>query len=344
LADEVRLLGAFLLALILALLATPIAIGVARRTGFMDKPMGYKAHGRATPYLGGLAVISSVIATSLLLAPEIDETLLWIAGGGACISAVGTLDDKVALHPWLRLVIVGAAATALFVGDHGWELFGSVPLDLALTILWMAAVVNAFNLMDNMDGATATVTAVAGAAIGIAAAIEDVLVVAVAALAVSGACLGFLRYNLAAPARIFLGDGGSMAIGFIVGASLMALSGRGGVESTVFFLAAVPLVGLPALDTALVMISRRRRGIPLWTGGRDHVTHRLFGRLRSSRSVALVLACGQAALCGLGLALMHASEAVAVAAAAGYAVLAVLAIVRLESPPFGVDAQPPQSA
>ena len=129
----------------------------------------------------------------------------------------------------------------------------------------------------------------------------------------AGACVGFLPYNLASPARIFLGDGGSLPIGFVVAASIMALP-IGDELGLEHLLAAVLLAGLPVLDTTLVSVSRRRAGISLLTGGRDHLTHRLAVRLGSARTVALALGAAQACLGAVAIGVVqlgHGSVAVA---------------------------------
>ena len=135
------------------------------------------------------------------------------------------------------------------------------------------------------------------------------------AFALCGACLGFLRFNLASPARIFLGDGGSMPIGFAVAATIMSLPDTGHL-SWVLIPVAVVLVGLPALDTSLVIVSRVRREAGVFTGGRDHLTHRLQSKLGSAQRVAIALAVGQALLTGAGAALIEADRSVALVGAA----------------------------
>ena len=143
-----------------------------------------------------------------------------------------------------------------------------------LTALWVTGVVNAFNLMDNLDGAAASVAAVSALCLGVLGLIGDDLALAVIAFALSGALAGFLRYNLARPARIFLGDGGSMAIGFILAGGLMAAP-MGKLSGFSSLIAAAVAVGLPAFDTLLVVLSRLRRGAPVFSGATDHTTHRL---------------------------------------------------------------------
>jgi len=140
-----------------------------------------------------------------------------------------------------------------------------------------------------------------------------------------------LRFNLAAPARIFLGDGGSMPIGFVVAALIMAMPGTTHLGWG-FVPVAVVLVGLPALDTTLVVVSRLRRGAGVFTGGRDHLTHRLRPKLGSARSVAVVLGASQVALVTAGAILVDMGPSLAALGATCVIAIGVAVVARLESP------------
>jgi UDP-GlcNAc:undecaprenyl-phosphate GlcNAc-1-phosphate transferase len=318
---------AFLLAAAASLLLTPAAIALARRTGFYDRPVGYKGHARPTPYLGGTAVVAALLLSAALFGRE--ARAFWpIAAGALVLWALGTVDDRYALGPLTRLAIEMAAGAALFAAGVGWSVFSSEALNLAFTVVFVAGVVNAYNLMDNMDGAAGTVALISGIALGILATVNGNPALGAIALALAGACAGFLPFNLAAPARIFLGDGGSVPIGFTVAATIMAMPDGWQVGWALIPLAVV-LVGLPALDTALVIVSRRRRGAGLFIGGRDHLTHRLCGRLGTPRRVALALAGGQALLLAAGAGLFELGWPIAMTGSltlilAGVAVVAVL--------------------
>ncbi len=273
-----------------------MAIRVAERLEFHDRPVGYKGHARPTPYLGGTALIAGFLLGAMVLGGGFSR-LAPIAGGALFLWMVGTLDDRRTVTPQLRVVAAIGAATLLFAGGLGWSIFDQPSADYVLTVLWVVGLVNAFNLMDNMDGASSTIASFSalGAAV-LAISLGDPVLGALA-LGLVGACLGFLPYNLARPsARIFLGDGGSMPMGFVVAATIMALP-LGGEAGWHRLLAAVLLAGLPILDTSLVMVSRHRAKISLLQGGTDHITHRLRRRLPSARAVALVLAGAQALLC-----------------------------------------------
>jgi len=256
---------------------------------------------------------------------------LVIALGAVGLSAVGTVDDRVGVGPLLRVVAELAAAVALWNADLGWSVFHSAAANLVLTLLWVVGLVNAFNLMDNIDGATGIMGMVcAGGGAGVALLDHNVLLAAFA-LALSGACAGFLPYNLSGPSRVFLGDGGSMPIGFVAAAAIMAAPAHVGISATAVLVAA-PLVGLPILDTTLVTVSRLRRGVPVMTGGRDHITHRLLRSLGSARTTALVLGLAQAVLCGLGLVLFGATHTTIMLAAMVYVSVGAAVILALDLP------------
>jgi UDP-GlcNAc:undecaprenyl-phosphate/decaprenyl-phosphate GlcNAc-1-phosphate transferase len=327
--DEIRVAGAFVVSLLITLAATPWTWRLAIRKGFLDHPVGYKAHRSSTPCLGGAAVMAGILA-ALLLFGVADDFKLLIAST-LILFAVGTLDDRVGLGVTPRLLPQVLTAVALWAVDLGWTVGGDVP-NLLLTIVWVVGITNAFNLMDNLDGAAATVAGVSTAGAGALALIQGDAGLAVVAFAVSGACAGFLPYNLARPAKIFLGDGGSMPLGLFVACTIMAVPD--GTLDWTLLLASAPLAGLAILDTALVVISRYRRGATILSGARDHLTHRLLSGLGSERRVALVLAVSQAALCGLALGLHELDPEGVIAAAAVYLALGAAVIALLETAAF----------
>jgi UDP-GlcNAc:undecaprenyl-phosphate GlcNAc-1-phosphate transferase len=325
-----RLELAFLFAAAAALLLTPAAIFIARRTGFLDRPVGYKGHLRPTPYLGGAAVVAAFLLSAGLFG-RAAASCSPIIIGALVLWVLGTVDDRVGIGPLPRLVIEVGAACALFAAGVGWSVFPSEALNLALTVVFVAGVVNAYNLMDNMDGATGTVALVSAAILGMLAAAHGNIALGAIALALAGACAGFLPFNLASPSRIFLGDGGSVPIGFAIAATIMALPGSVRLGWALIPLAVV-LVGLPALDTALVIVSRKRRGVGICTGGRDHLTHRLRARLGSPRRVAMALATGQAFLCGAGAVLYEFRDSIAMVGSLTLILVGILVVAVLESP------------
>lgn len=333
---ELRLLTAFLLAFVAVLVITPLAIRLANRFQLWDRPHGYKAHKTPTPYLGGAAVVLGFLAGALALGSELGQFAPVLAGM-IVLGAVGVVDDWRSVPPAPRLVAEALAAVALWATGLGWSVAGSEPVNLALTIAWVIGLVNAFNLMDNIDGAASTVAAISAGGVAALALIAGEPEAAVLAVALVGACTAFLRYNLAGPASIFLGDGGSMPIGFLVAATLMATPAAGGLGWSAL-VPAVFIAGLPIIDTALVIVSRRRRGAAICKGGRDHMTHRLLRGRTSPRQVAAMLAVGQTLLCAVGLVAFQAGAGTTIAATVFFGAAALSAVVFLENPVWNVAA------
>jgi UDP-GlcNAc:undecaprenyl-phosphate/decaprenyl-phosphate GlcNAc-1-phosphate transferase len=327
--DELQLILAFGAAAGLVQISVPLAIRLALATGFLDHPVAYKKHDRATPYLGGLGVMAAALPVALVVGGGSDVSVIVACAAGLCL--VGIVDDRVHLGPLVRVFAEFAAAFALWQADLGWLLFNESALNLALTTLWVVGLVNAVNLMDNLDGAAGTVGAVSAAGVGLLAATQGETAIAAMMFALAGACAGFLRFNLARPSRVFLGDGGSMPLGFVLAAGVTAIPATDGFGTAAVF-AVVPLVGLAVLDTSLVVFSRLRRGVGVFTGGRDHLTHRLLDLVGTPQNVALALAGAQAALCALGFILFDSTIVTVFSAAAAYVLLGAATIAALEWP------------
>jgi UDP-GlcNAc:undecaprenyl-phosphate GlcNAc-1-phosphate transferase len=334
--DELQLILAFGAAAGLAQISVPLAIRLAVATGFLDHPVGYKKHGRATPYLGGLGVMAAALPVALVIGGGSDVRVIVACAAGLCV--VGIVDDRVHLGPLVRVLAEFTAAFALWQADLGWLLFNEGIINLALTTLWVVGIVNAFNLMDNLDGAAGTVGSVSATGVGVLAATQGEIAIAALTFALAGACAGFLRFNLARPSRVFLGDGGSMPLGFLLAASVTAIPATEGFGTAAVF-AVVPLVGLVVLDTTLVVVSRVRRGSGVFTGGRDHLTHRLLTLLGSPQIVALTLAGAQATLCLLGFLLFDSTIVTVFSAATAYVLLGAVTIAALEWPYVRAEAR-----
>lgn len=327
---ETRLVTGLLLASVVVYIATPVAIRLAGRWDFYDKPIGYKGHARPTPYLGGAAVTAGFLVALVVLTTDWDRTLP-VAAGVVALWAIGTTDDRRTLPWWLRVAAELVLAAMLWALDLGWDLGAGPVLDLATTLIWVVAVVNALNLFDNMDGQASTMGAVIAAAVAVLGLADSQMWLAVAGGALAGACLGFLPHNLSSPAKIFLGDGGSMPIGFALAALVMIGAGDATAEWQALAVGLM-LVGVPAIDTALVMISRRRRGISILTGGRDHLTHRTRERVRTARAVAMALGGGQAVLATLALVSYRGGSGLLLCAVFAYVVAAGSLIALLDAP------------
>lgn len=320
----------FLVALTLALAMTPAAGRLALRTGMVDHPSGRKLHQRPVPLLGGLAIYLALVGAVALFSDR--AYLAQLAGifiGATLVSFFGLWDDRSGLPPLVKLAAQLAATAILLIFGIQVQLFEWPALNYALTVLWVVGITNALNLLDNMDGLSAGVATVASAFFLVQAALSGQYLVGALAAALTGACLGFLVYNFN-PARIFMGDSGSLFLGFLL--AVVGLKLRFDNVTTVTWMVPVIVLGIPIFDTTLVTFSRLRRGLnPLTTPGKDHLSHRLVKLGLTHREAVLTIYVVGVALGLIATLLTRASPLEA------YAVLAVLlaaglfALVKLEA-------------
>jgi UDP-GlcNAc:undecaprenyl-phosphate/decaprenyl-phosphate GlcNAc-1-phosphate transferase len=294
LSAALQLSAAFALALVVTALAVPVAISLARRWGLLDHPKDWKRHAQPTPYLGGAAVLCG-FSIAVVVFAEGFGGLAWLLVCCAGLCVLGTADDRWGLTASARLLATAVAAVVLWDVGLGWSVFSSDTANLMLTFVWVIVIVNAINLLDLLDGAAAsTVAACAAACAAVAEVFSDTLV-AVLALALCGACLGFLRHNLRSPSAIFLGDGGSMPLGLLTAVSIELLPWEKASALAAISGGAL-LCGLPIFDMAFRIFSRLRRGDTLLTAGPDSIANWLRARMPSARWVALALGLGQTLL------------------------------------------------
>lgn len=310
----------FAVALLLTLALTPLAGALAVLWHVVDRPSGRKIHSRPTPLLGGLATFGAMAGAVLLhLGPSREAAS--VLGGGLLFLLIGLVDDvrglgtsKLVMELAVAWLVVKTTGVVLHVA---WP-----PAATALTILWIAGMANALNCLDCMDGTAATVVLAAGSAfLGIALLTQQPLE-AVMAAAMIGAALGFLRYNVH-PAQIFLGDAGSLSLGYWVAMVGVMLSP--GALSIPAMFTPVVILSIPIYDMILVHVTRFRRGQRslrrlLTSTGKDHLPHRLMGRGLQPRSVMLAILLASLATGTAGFAL-------AVAASLPSALLIGLAVV-----------------
>ncbi len=321
-------------ALILAVGTTPIARRAALRLGIIDTPSDRKIHVNPIPLLGGVAIYAACIAALLIFGNRYRlNELVGILVGASLVSFLGVWDDRRSLSPLLKLAGQFLAAsilvlTGVYVGTFPW-----IWLNIAITLVWVVVITNSLNLLDNMDGLSGGVGAAAAIYFLLLATVNDQYLVGALSAALIGACLGFLVYNFN-PASIFMGDAGSMFLGFMLAAVGIKLRFPEGVQ-IVTWMVPVLILGLPLFDTALVIVSRLRRGLnPLTTPGKDHVSHRLvaLGYTRREAVLTCYLICA-----GLGVVALFITQASVIE---GYIVGGVVAVVgvwslwRLERVPF----------
>jgi UDP-GlcNAc:undecaprenyl-phosphate GlcNAc-1-phosphate transferase len=259
---------------VLAFLATPLTRWLAARLGMVDQPGLRKAHRAPTPLLGGLALYAGVTLAFVVFgqADWVTEGV-GILGGATLLFITGLWDDRYGMPAGLKLAACAVAAVFLSAFGVRVQLFNVWWLDGLITVLWVVGITNAANLMDNMDGLAAGLTAVAAVFFFVLAALEGQGLVASLAAALLGSALGFLFYNLA-PAVSFMGDAGSLTIGFLLaalGIKIRFLQFPLGAT----WMAPIVVLGVFIFDTTLVTVSRLRRGRSPFQGGSDHTSHRL---------------------------------------------------------------------
>lgn len=284
-----QLLLIFLTALTFSVLATPLARRIALYAGVVDAPATRKIHSAPVPLLGGAAIYGAFVLALILFGHLFFvQELIGIVLGATLISLFGLADDRWGLHAYLKLGGQLLAGAILIIGGAQVQLFAQPWLNWLVTLLWVVGITNALNLLDNMDGLSGGVTTVAAAFFLLLAAIghpPQVLVGAMAA-ALIGACIGFLRYNLN-PATIFMGDTGSLFLGFLLAALGIKLRFPSNVP-WITWLVPVCVLALPIFDTTLVTVSRLRRGLnPLTAAGKDHLSHRLVALGMTRREAVL---------------------------------------------------------
>jgi UDP-GlcNAc:undecaprenyl-phosphate GlcNAc-1-phosphate transferase len=275
---------------------------LARRRGLVAAPRADRWHRKSTALFGGVGIFAAFIAVALLRGGEDfsgDHLLLACCGG---MFLVGLVDDFVQLRPYTKLVaqiLFGAAFTFFGVRLHWLD---SAVLDQALTIFWLVGIANAVNLLDNLDGLAAGVSAIAAAYLVYFCHASGQHAAAAMAAALCGAVVGFLIFNVN-PASIFMGDCGSLFLGFFLGGLTLVANQTVGLRRDVFVVLSVPvlLLLIPIIDTTLVTVLRKFHGRKVSLGGRDHTSHRLVALGLSERKAAVVLWTLAAASGGLAV-------------------------------------------
>ena len=317
---------------LLALVLTPATIRFAKRHDLLDRPSARKAHGSPVALLGGVAVYLSIVLGVALLLPFLpglrgialgSGSLSGLALGCGLMLALGVWDDVYDMSARWKLAGQVAIASLSFalgfqVGavelPFGFDLSSAAPVSFVVTVLWIVGVANAFNLIDGMDGLASGVALITVLTVFLLANQEGATVPVVAALALSGALAGFLRFNLP-PARIFLGDAGALSIGYLT--AVLSLASYQKSPAAVALIVPLLVLGLPALDTILAVVrrglshfsSRGAQGLSVReligavaTADRGHLHHLLLrnGLPVGSALVVLYTVCLALAAIGFG--------------------------------------------
>lgn len=277
---------------LLALLLTPLVIRGAYKLGWLAYPRSDRWHTRVVALMGGVGIVGSMLLVSLaggvLHTGPVGFPLLV---GMVVLAVLGGVDDRGGVNPLPKLVIELAAAAGIIAA--GVRFAPSLPeyLSIPLTVVWIIGVTNAMNLLDNMDGLAAGAGVVIGGTVGALAVVTGDNVTSLLAFSLTGACLGYLPFNYRR-ARVFMGDTGSLPLGFVV-ATLALIAGQRAADATSSatwgIMLPLLLCALPLVDTTLVTISRVRTGRAISQGGRDHASHRLVYTGLSDTAAVLTL-------------------------------------------------------
>ena len=282
---------------------TPVALKIATRNEILDRPGDYKVQRSPIPYLGGAAIVAAftiAIVAATLARPPVSGIfeLLTIMGLALVLAAIGLVDDLRGLNPTVRLVLESVAGLVLFSSGVRVEIFDVSALNMILTILWVVGITNAFNLLDNMDGLSAGIAGISSFFFFIIAALNGQFLVAGLSAALTGCAIGFLKHNFH-PAKIYMGDAGSLYLGFLLAVLGIKLRFEAPVQIT--FMVPILVLGIAIFDTILVTTTRLLNRKNPWSGGRDHTSHRIvFVGISVPVSVALIYAA-QVALGWLAL-------------------------------------------
>ena len=323
---------------VLALALTPVVQIVARRYGMIARPKTDRWHKKPTAMFGGVAIwLSVVVSYVVFIRPATNQT--WahfpgsfvdvVIGASTFLFLVGLADDFLHTKPYQKLIgqVMGSAFVVYYGLTLPWTSYSA--LNVALTIFWLIGITNAVNLLDNMDGLASGIAIIASGFLALSFLSTGHVMEALLLVTFAGSLLGFLVYN-SSPASIFMGDCGSMFIGFFL-ASAALVNVSGGRSRSLLPVLAVPILVLfiPIFDTTFVTILRKVSGRAASQGGRDHTSHRLVA-LGTSERHAVWMLYGLAALSGfLALLVQSVKLDVSLAAIAGFTILLTLLGVYL---------------
>ena len=285
---RVLLLATAAAAAVISFAITLVCRKIAFRIGAVCQPRRDRWSSTPVPLLGGPAIVLGTAIVLLFFRSTAPSTIWVLMAGAVALSLVGLWDDLRPVTPYTKLAAQLAAAGAVTAAGLRFQLTGVPAVDIIITVGWLVGLSNAFNLLDNMDGLAAGIAAITGAIKVSLFVMDGDYAAAFATAAFVGACLGFLSLNFN-PARVFMGDAGSMFLGFFV-AGLSTIGGKPDSRATASVLVGpVAVMLVPIFDTILVTVLRAMAGRPISQGGRDHTSHRLVTAGLSERRAVLTL-------------------------------------------------------
>jgi UDP-GlcNAc:undecaprenyl-phosphate GlcNAc-1-phosphate transferase len=315
---------------LISFIATPLVRRLAQRVNFVDNPQARKMHITPMPMLGGVAIYLGLIASVVLGGLQDYSEMFGVMGAATVITLVGLWDDRRELSPGIKLLGQIAATAILIAVGIQVNIFRIEWLNVAITLLWVIGICNAINFQDNMDGLAAGLATVTSGFFFMLATIEGLGLVATLGAATLGASIGFLYYNFN-PASLFMGDAGSLLLGFMLAVLGIKLEFTGRPIAATWMIPII-ILGVPIFDTTLVVISRLRRGRHIYEGGKDHTSHRLVSILGMSHARSVMTLYLVSAALGLtAIMLRDATPFQARLLLAGLAAAFVFALVWLEA-------------
>lgn len=306
-----KVFGAFFVSLIIAYGFTPFARQIAFKINLLDEPNYKKSHAHPTPLLGGLAIYLAFFA-AILFSLNIDSYVWGVLIGGTIIFALGIIDDKLGMMPKMKLS--GQILASLIVYKAGFRVttFEDYYVSMAFTVFWIVGITNAFNLLDNLNGLSSGIAGISAAFFGALALRSGDGYVAVFCFALAGACFGFLKHNFP-KASIFMGDSGSMFIGFTLACLAILETWKTDAISLSLSLP-VLILGYPIFDTTLVTLLRIIERRPVFIGGKDHSSHILasLGFKKTKAVLLIYIISFMLGLCALLVAILTPYKALTV--------------------------------
>ncbi|SRR6056297_1011543 len=278
----IRSIGAMIAAIVVVLAATPIIKKFAIKIGAVDKPNQRRINKTPVANIGGIAIFLG-FWIAVFLFGEVGQTTLWMFIGSSIILLTGLVDDILDLSPFIKLFIqISTASFIVIVADIRIDFFripfngdyvGLGPLAIPLTVLWIAGITNAINFIDGLDGLAAGTSGIAATTLMVVAIAQGYSGIAIMLIALAASAFAFLKYN-SNPAQIFMGDTGSMTLGFLL--AIMSIEGLMKSATTIAIIVPVLALGLPILDSTFSIVRRLRNGRSPFCADRGHLHHRLI--------------------------------------------------------------------
>ncbi len=314
--NAIQFLTLFLLAVFSTGIITPVMRRVAKRFGIVDQPnQAHKTHRQPIPYLGGVAIMITVSiivlggSSFLKMDSNTSKIVLAIMVPSVLIGLVGLADDIKNLSPISRFIAQSIAAlfTSIVIisSDTVGSPTGNPYLDFFINVIWIVGITNAINFFDNHDGGASGTVAISSFMLFILASTSGQLYIAALAIVLSGSCIGFLYWNRN-PARIYMGDAGSLFLGMVL-ATILVRFDPNPINRWAGFAIPILLLAMPILDTSVSVLSRIQRGISPFQGGQDHLSHRLVRRGLTRRATAITLWSGTGTFSLMALLISNAS-------------------------------------